>query len=212
MLPCLANKLHTPKSPPTKITNSKNFMWTSAFAFTGHGILYDSFRVLYPLFTIKAPVSHSNHLLRNQRAAKKQCPLLIMSLIGSAPQRILSLLTTEWLLFKSTILCFFFFFSELEGALEIIFPQCIRGMEASDQGKVLYPQPYLLSGRGQRVQRKDQNQLWKLQLPQKVHSSKYFFLRGSTRSSGICPGRLRVHYCPDLCQTCASISLLVNQE
>lgn len=107
---------------------------------------------------------------------------------------------------------FFFFFSELEGALEIIFPQCIRGMEASDQGKVLYLQPYLLSGRGQRVQRKDQNQLWKLQLPQKVHSSKYFFLRGSTRSSGICPGRLRVHYCPDLCQTCASISLLVNQE
>lgn len=107
MLPCLANKLHTPKSPPTKITNSKNFMWTSAFAFTGHEILYDSFRVLYPLFTIKAPASHSNHLLRNQRAAKKQCPLLIMSLISSAQQRVLSLLTTEWLLFKSTILFFF---------------------------------------------------------------------------------------------------------
>lgn len=42
-------------------------MRTSAFPFIGHGILYDSFTVLYPHFTIKACVSDANHLLSQSR-------------------------------------------------------------------------------------------------------------------------------------------------
>lgn len=53
-----------------------------------------------------------------------------MSLIGSAPQSVMSLLTSEWQVFKSDI---YIYFSELEATLEFILPKCIHGMEVTDQ-------------------------------------------------------------------------------